>query len=82
MNELEQKAFEVAARFYAKWREDIIETDDQWMAFAEDFRAAFSEVISCPIGEHLSVAVFSAFSDLYRNGKKPMPANYFGRDDL
>jgi hypothetical protein len=82
MNELEQRAFEVAARFYAKWRENIIETDEQWMAFAEDFRETFAPVSSCPIGLHLSTAVFIAFSDLYRNGKKPMPANYFGRDDL
>lgn len=82
MNEMEQRAFEVAARFYAKWRENIIETDEQWMAFAEDFKETFAPVCCCPIGDHLIVAVFSAFSDLYRNGKKPMPANYFGRDDL
>ena len=27
-------------------------------------------------------AVLDTFNDLYRDGAKPMPANYFGREDL
>ena len=38
-------------------------------------------------GRHLAVvpqgrAVLDTLNDLYKNGMKPMPADYFGRDDL
>ena len=36
MNEKEEKAFRLAIGFYQKWREGIIETDEQWGQFAED----------------------------------------------
>ena len=35
-----------------------------------------------PLGWHLMNAVLDTFNDLYKNGMKPVPAGYFGRDDL
>ena len=35
-----------------------------------------------PIGQHLFDAVIDGISDLYRDGRKPMPAGYFGRDEF
>ena len=40
MNDREKESFQIVFRFYEKWREQIIETDEQWNAFAEDVRAA------------------------------------------
>ena len=79
---MEEQAFRSAYTFYQKYRETVIETDDQWITFAEEWKTSFAPVFTCPIGKALALAVFDAFSDLYKDGKKPMPANYFGRDDL
>lgn len=82
MNEKEEKAFKAAYGFYAKWRETVIETDEEWKKWAVEWNDTFSEVKDTPIGLRLADAVLDAFGDLYRNGMKPLPANYFGRDDL
>lgn len=84
MNDKEKKAFRIAADFYQRWRETIIETDDQWLAFAEDSGRCAEEVDinHNPLGLQLMIAVVNAIGDLYKDGMKPMPANYFGRDDL
>lgn len=82
MNEMEENAFKAAIAFYQKWRETVIETDEQWLQFAVEWQKVFEPVFDCPIGKHLSFAVSYAFSELYKDGAKPMPAGYFGRDDL
>lgn len=82
MNETEEKAFKVAFEFFRKWRENVIETDEQWLSWAEDWKNAFGPVFGTPIGKRLAFAVVDAFSDMYLNGMKPLPADYFGRDDL
>ena len=84
MNEFEEAAFRLCYGFYAKWREEIIETDDQYKALAEDvgkLAAALGEH-QTPIGQRLFEAVLDGLSDLYAGGMKPVPANYFGREDL
>ena len=84
MNEKEQNAFRVAVEFYAKWRETVIERDEQWQEFAADV-GLFSrdaDVDNCPLAWHLLTAVLETFNDLYRNGTKPMPSGYFGRDGI
>ena len=82
MNEQEQNAFRLVYGFTSKWRETVIETDEQWDQFAKDV----GEICA---GNHenkllwlLMTAALDYFSDLYRNGMKPLPADYFGRDDL
>lgn len=82
MSDMEERAWNIARGFWAKWRETVIETEEQWKAFAEEYAAVFAPVFDTPLGEALAMAVFDAFSRLYENGNKPMPANYFGRDDL
>ena len=84
MNEKERKSFGIAFSFYEKWRAQIIEKEEQWQEFSEDTGrlAADLDTDHNPLGQHLFYAVLDTFSDLYRNGMKPMPANYFGRDDL
>lgn len=82
MNENEENAFRLVYGFMQKWRETIIETDEQWDRFARD-------VGEICVGNHentllwrLMTAVLDHFSDLYRDGMKPLPADYFGRDDI
>ena len=84
MNEKEKEAFRLAFGFYDKWRSEIIETDAQWEAFAKDTGelAARMDTDHVTLARHLFYAVLEAVSDLYRNGMKPVPAGYFGRDDM
>jgi hypothetical protein len=82
MNEKEEQAFKIAYEFYRKWREIVIETEEQWINWANDLTASFRPVYDCPLGHRLMESIFDTFSDLYRNGMKPLPADYFGRDDL
>lgn len=84
MNENEEKAFKAAYGFYAKWRETVIETDEQWQELADDVGrfAVEIDVDNNPLAGHLLTAVLDTLNDLYKDGMKPMPAGYFGRDDL
>lgn len=83
MNEKERQAFALAYNFYEKWRAVIIE-GDQWQDFATDVEQLGRDldIDHNRLGWHLMGAVLDTFSDLYRNGMKPVPANYFGRDDI
>lgn len=84
MNEKEEKAFRLAYAFYEKWRGVIIEADGQWAEFARDAGKLCNDIDieNCQLGWHLVGAVLDTFNDLYRDGKKPVPDNYFGREDI
>ena len=84
MNENEKKAFAAAFDFYQRWRETIIETDEQWEQLTDDYEQVFRETDAdhCQLALRLLYAVMDAIGDLYSGGMKPVPANYFGRDDL
>lgn len=84
MNENEMKAFRMAIKVYSKWRETVIETDEQWRELAADvgLYVAATDVDHNPLAGHLLVAILETINDLYKGGMKPMPAGYFGRDDL
>ena len=82
MNEAEENAFRAVYEFYKKWRETVIETQEQWDEFAGDVGVLCRENGSNPVGPHLITAVLNAFNDMYLHGMKPIPAGYFGRDDL
>lgn len=84
MNENEEKAFRAAYGFYSKWRETVIETAEQWQELADDVGlfAKKADTDHCPLAGHLLVAILDTLNDLYSGGMKPMPAGYFGRDDL
>ena len=75
MNENEDRAFGLVYNFYKKWRE-------QWNAFAADVGELSAQIGDCRLGWHLMYGVLDTFNDLYKDGAKPMPANYFGREDL
>lgn len=84
MNELEMKAFRLVYDFYAKWRDIMIETQAQWDQFAEDVGQLGRDldIDHNPLGWHLMGAALETFNDLYHGGKIPVPAGYFGRDDI
>lgn len=82
MNELEQKAFRIIVDFYNKWRSTIIETEEQWDELAADVGRIGEMSGSCPLLFHLLTAALETLNELYKDGRKPVPANYFGRDDL
>lgn len=84
MNENEEKAFRITYGFYRRWREIIIERDDQWKEFAKEVgqMGIDLDIEHNPLGWYLMNAVLDAFNHLYKDGAKPMPAGYFGRDDI
>lgn len=84
MTDKEEKAFQLVYKFYSKWRETIIETDEQWTAFAKEIGqlGADLDIDHVAIGWFLMNAVLNTFNVLYAGGMKPMPSSYFGRDDL
>lgn len=82
MNDNEEKAFQTVYRFYRKWREQVIETDEQWQELATDVGEIGAESDSCPLLFNLLTAALDSLNELYKDGRKPMPAGYFGRDDL
>ena len=82
MNDKEEYAFKAAYQFYAKWRETVLETDEQWLKFAEDVQKTGAELDGNLLAERLLIACIEQISFLYKNGMKPLPADYFGRDDI
>ena len=82
MNENEERAFKRIYQFYEKWRSQVIETEEQWAALPEEVGQIGAESDGCPLLFNLMTAALDTLNTLYQNGMKPMPANYFGRDDL
>ena len=86
MSEMEENAFRLVYQFYAKWRENPMQTQEQWYQFARDVDRVHRELDADHnhniLGWRLLLAVLDHFNDLYMNGMIPMPAGYFGRDDL
>ena len=81
MNEAEENAFRIVYQFYAKWRETVIETQEQWDQFSMEV-GEIGRQTNTLIGWNLLEAALDTFTALYKDGMKPMPAGYFGRDDL
>lgn len=84
MNDKEIKSFRLVFDWYQRWRETIIETDEQWAEFAASVGQLNLDLDTDHnvLGGHLMMAVIDTINDLYKDGKKPLPANYFGREDM
>lgn len=84
MNDKEERAFRAAYALYAKWRDTVFETEEQWKTLADDVGtfAKEQDIDNNQLAWHLLNAILETMNDLYKGGMKPMPANYFGRDDL
>lgn len=84
VNDKEKAAFRAVFEFYARWRETVIETPEQWEAFAEDAgkTGEAMDVKNCRLGLNLLTAAVETIGWFYEDGRKPMPANYFGREDI
>ena len=81
MSEQEQTAFRAVYAFYDRWRETVIETDEEWTRFAKD-ASETSRALDENLGWRLLLAAIDAINDLYRGGKKPEAVGYLGRADL
>ena len=84
MNEKERGSFRTVFNFLDKWRSVVIETSEQWQQFSDDIGQLDRDldIGHNPLGWRLRIAVADYFNDLYFGGMKPMPADYFGRDDI
>ena len=84
MNERERDSFRMVFLFCDKWRSVVIETQEQWEQFAADVGQLGRDldIDHNQLGWRLMEGAVEYFNDLYRNGMKPVPAGFFGRDDL
>ena len=82
MNEQEELAFRTVYQFLSKYRETILETDEQWLAYGKDVGRVCGELNGNRLGQFLLGAVIEYINVLYKNGMKPLPENYFGRNDM
>ena len=82
MSENEENAFRVVYEFCKKWRETVIETDEQWDNLAGDVGQILDGNPCNTLMFKLMEAVLDYFTELYKDGMKPMPAGYLGRDDI
>jgi len=84
MNEKEKQSFRLVFEFLEKWRGTVIETEEQWAQLAEDTGKLGRDldIDNNPLGWRLMIAALDYINDLYQNGMKPIPAGYFGRDDI
>jgi len=84
MNEMENKAFRLVYAFLEKWRGTVIETDEQWQQLGADVGQLGRDldIDHNQLGFNMMEAALDYLNFLYQDGKKPMPAGYFGRDDL
>ena len=82
MNDMEENAFRVVYAFCRKWRETVIETQEQWEQFSKEVGEIVRINPNNPLMFKMLTAVLDYFTDLYKDGMKPMPAGYFGRDDI
>ena len=82
MSDNDRTAFGLVYRFYEKWRETTIQSQEQWDAFAKDVGKLGTELDGNLLGWRLLNAVLDHFNDLYMGGMVPVPLNYFGRDDM
>ena len=82
VNDQEENAFRLVYMFCKKWRETVIETEEQWDELAGDVGQICGGNPDNPLLWKLLSAVLDYFTDLYKDGMKPMPEGYLGRDDL
>ena len=84
MPEEEMKIFTDFADIYRKWRSRLMENDDDWIRFTTEVCTAGEQHNweECPLANRMANMLLDVFSDMYRNGKQPEMADYFGRSDL
>ena len=84
MNEMENKAFRLVYAFLEKWRVTVIETDEQWQQLGADVGQLGRDldIDHNQLGFNMMEAALDYLNFLYQDGMKPMPAGYFGRDDI
>lgn len=78
------KIFGECYELYEKYRSALIETDEQWMALAVDVKdfAERNDWRNNPLTKRLALSLLDILNDLYRDGKRPVIPDYFGRSDL
>ena len=84
MNEMENKAFRLVYAFLEKWRVTVIDTDEQWQQLGADVGQLGRDldIDHNQLGFNMMEAALDYLNFLYQDGMKPMPAGYFGRDDI
>ena len=83
MPDEEKRVFSEALQLYERYR-SIRMTENDWVKLTDDL-AAFETKWNFkenPLAYHIGCAIIETLGDMYKDGKTPAIADYFGRDDL
>ena len=75
------KTFGDAYELYEKWRTTEI-SGDQWIQMHNEFQQFYLDHGKSDLALRLAVSLTETIGELYRDGKKPVMPDYFGREDL
>ena len=82
MPEEEAQIFGEAYRLYEKWRSVKMTAPEQWQQMTEELHGFVCRHPESRLALRLAIGIMETMDDLYRNGKTPEFADYFGRSDL
>lgn len=84
MPEEDGKIFQEAFGIYNKYRWEEIKTPERWKELMDEIRdfAVRYRYAENVLAVHMSCMLIDTFNDLYKDGKKPVIPDYFGRNDL
>lgn len=82
MPERDREIFAKACRIYETWRGVVLGSPEQWARVTEDLARLAAEYPDSALALRLAIGLMETFEDLYRDGKVPEIADYFGREDF
>ena len=84
MPDEEGKVISDFLRIYDKYRGHEMVTDEDWINLAKEVTACaeLHKWRECPLALHMMNMVMDTMNDLYKDGKKPVIADFIGRGDL
>ncbi len=84
MPDEENRVFSDFYQIYSKYRGHEMTTDEDWGNLAKEV-AACAELHhwqTCALAKWMANMIMDTMNDLYKNGNKPVIADFIGREDL
>ena len=84
MTDKEREIFRDFYKVYEKYRDHLLETDDDWKRFATDVctLGAKHDWEHNPLASNLAMCVLDTFNEMYKDHQHPEIAGFFDRGDL
>lgn len=84
MTEKERKIFQDFYKVYDKYRDRVLESDDDWKEFVTEVCALGVKHgwETDPLANHMAMCILDTFNDMYKDHQQPAPVGFFDRGDL